>query len=73
MRRVSIYAPKQTQCLPYASPVVDAEQSASSQPIPNRRKPCPAPAAAEPATTSPQLPGPCAIRLCGPIIATPTP
>jgi hypothetical protein len=37
------------------------------------RKPCPAPAAAEPATTSPQFPGPCAIRLCGPIIATPTP
>ena len=73
MRRVSIYAPQQTPCLPYAPPVVDAEQSASSQPTPSRRKPCPAPAVAEPATTSPQFPGQCAIRHCGPIIANPSP
>ena len=43
------------------------------QPSPNRRKPWPAPAAAEPATTSPQFPGQCEIRHCGPIIANPSP
>src|SRR3954465_15648553 len=71
MPRVSIYAPQQTQCLQYAPPVVDAGQSASSQPTPSRRKPCPAPAVAEPATTSPQFPGQCATRHCALIITSP--
>ena len=60
-------------CLPNAPPVADAEQSASSQPSPSRRKSCPAPAAAEPATTSPQLPRQCTIKPCGPITANSTP
>jgi hypothetical protein len=51
-------------CLPYAPPVEDAEQSASSQPTPSRRKPCPAPAVGEPATTSPQFPGQSTTRHC---------
>jgi HSP20 family molecular chaperone IbpA len=49
--------------------VSDAEQSASSQPSPSRRKSCPAPAAAEPATTSPQLPRQRTTKPCGPITA----
>ncbi len=60
-------------CLPNAPPVADAERSASSQPNPSRRKSCPAPTAAEPATTSPQLPGQSRIKPCGPITANPTP
>ena len=56
MRPVRIRT-KQTPCLPYAPPVEDAEQSASSQPTPTRRKPRPAPAVGEPAITSPQFPG----------------
>ena len=60
-------------CLPNAPPVADGEQSASSQPSPSRRKSCPAPAAAEPATTSPRLPRQCTIKPCDPIIANPTP
>jgi hypothetical protein len=71
MRPVRIYAPKQTPCLPYAPRVEDAEQSASSQPTPSRRKPCPAPAVAEPATTSPQFPGQCVTRHCALIITNP--
>ena len=72
MRPVRIYAPKQTPCLPYAPPVEDAEQSASSQPTPSRRKPCPAPAVGEPATTSPQFPGQSATRHCA-LITNPGP
>jgi hypothetical protein len=72
MRPVRIYAPKQTPCLPYAPPVEDAEQSASSQPTPSRRKPCPAPAVGEPATTSPQFPGQSATRHCA-VITNPGP
>jgi hypothetical protein len=68
MRPIRIYTPKQNPCLPYALPVEDAEQSASSQPTPSRRKPCPAPAVAGPATTSPQSPGQCATRHCALII-----
>src|SRR3954447_20065095 len=71
MRPIGIYVPKQTPCLLYVPPVEDAEQSASSQPTPSRRKPCPAPAVAEPATTSPQFPGQSATRHCALTITNP--
>ena len=73
MRRSQHLRTPANPCLPNAPPVADGEQSASSQPSPSRRKSCPAPAAAEPATTSPQLPRQCTIKPCDPIIANPTP
>ena len=73
MRRSQRLHTPANPCPPNAPPVADGEQSASSQPSPSRRKSCPAPAAAEPATTSPQLPRQCTIKPCDPIIANPTP
>jgi hypothetical protein len=73
MRRSQHLRTPANPCLPNAPSVADGEQSASSQPSPSRRKSCPAPAAAEPATTSPQLPRQCTIKPCDPIIANPTP
>ena len=73
MRRSQRLRTPANPCPPNAPPVADGEQSASSQPSPSRRKSCPAPAAAEPATTSPRLPRQCTIKPCDPIIANPTP
>ena len=73
MRRSQHLRTPANPCPPNAPPVADGEQSASSQPSPSRRKSCPAPAAAEPATTSPRLPRQCTIKPCDPIIANPTP
>src|SRR3981189_336523 len=73
MRRSQHLRTPANPCPPNAPPVADGEQSASSQPSPSRRKSCPAPAAAEPATTSPRLPRQRTIKPCDPIIANPTP